>query len=288
MALKIIYDRAIVPIASYGSIIWGHRAELVVPALKINTAQAVCLRAVMGLYNSVPSESVSVLAKRPPLNLEILKLKSIGLIKKEGRTTLFGQEIVPQEYRYACVLKRHMEDLVMREWQLTWSASGKGRYCRELIPNVRMWCEQGDFPITRRCAIFLSSHAELGVHLHRVGKSDSPMCEACGVVDSPSHRITSCVNFRQVQTGLLAKAGLDGNNFTADELVLALGRWEYIIVDTQPAPLIMSEVSWSDEMTLLLIELYRQLRNKVGCLQIKNMKKLWKIIAEKNKCYFWM
>nr|CAI5858566.1 unnamed protein product [Callosobruchus analis] len=146
-----------------------------------------------------------------------------GLIKKEGRTTLFGQEIVPQEYRYACVLTRHMEDLVMREWQLTWSASGKGRYCRELIPNVRVWCEQGDFPITRRCAIFLSSHAELGVHLHRVGKSDSPMCEACGVVDSPSHRITSCVNFRQIQTGLLAKAGLDGNNFTADEIVLALG-----------------------------------------------------------------
>nr|CAI5845691.1 unnamed protein product [Callosobruchus analis] len=49
---------------------------------------------------------------------------------------------------------------------------------------------------------------------------------------------------------------------------------EYIIVDTQPTLLIVSEVSWSHETTLLLIDLYRQLRNKEGFLQIKNMKKL--------------
>nr|CAI5849745.1 unnamed protein product [Callosobruchus analis] len=48
------------------------------------------------------------------------------------------------------------------------------------------------------------------------------------------------------------------------------GVQEYIIVDTQPAPLIVSEISWSRETTLLLVDLYRPLRNK----------KLWEIIAE--------
>nr|CAI5836905.1 unnamed protein product [Callosobruchus analis] len=62
---------------------------------------------------------------------------------------------------------------------------------------------------------------------------------------------------------------------------------EYIIVESQPAPLIVFKVSWSHEMTLLLIDLYR-LRNKVGSLQIKNMKRLWEIIADKNECYIWM
>nr|CAI5826292.1 unnamed protein product [Callosobruchus analis] len=55
---------------------------------------------------------------------------------------------------------------------------------------------------------------------------------------------------------------------------LPLSKEYIIIVDTQPAALIVSEVSWSHETTLLLIDLYRQLRNKVGSLQIKNMKKL--------------
>nr|CAI5849633.1 unnamed protein product [Callosobruchus analis] len=39
-------------------------------------------------------------------------------------------------------------------------------------------------------------------------------------------------------------------------------------------------------MILLLIDLYRQLRNKVGSLQIKNMKKLWEIIAEEANATF--
>nr|CAI5851773.1 unnamed protein product [Callosobruchus analis] len=60
------------------------------------------------------------------------------------------------------------------------------------------------------------------------------------------------------------------------------GVQEDIIVGTQPPPLIVSIVSWSHETTLLLINLYRQLRNKVGSLQIENMKKLWEIIAEKD------
>nr|CAI5858792.1 unnamed protein product [Callosobruchus analis] len=63
-------------------------------------------------------------------------------------------------------------------------------------------------------------------------------------------------------------------------------RSTYIIVDTKSAPLIAPEVSWSHETTLLVIDSYRQLRNKVGSLQIKNMNKLWEVIAEKMNSTF--
>nr|CAI5825248.1 unnamed protein product [Callosobruchus analis] len=80
--------------------------------------------------------------------------------------------------------------------------------------------------------------------------------------------------------------GITQANFYAYLLITNKGVQEYIIVDTQPAPQIVSELSWSHYVTLLLINLYRQLRIKVGSLQIKNMKSLWEVVAEKTNATF--
>lgn len=56
---------------------------------------------------------------------------------------------------------------------------------------------------------------------------------------------------------------------------------EFLVLPSTSTNINQSESTcWSRNSTLLLIDAYKQLRNKVGTLEVKNMKRLWEIIAE--------
>ncbi|KAI4467729.1 myb/sant-like dna-binding domain [Holotrichia oblita] len=56
---------------------------------------------------------------------------------------------------------------------------------------------------------------------------------------------------------------------------------EFIILNTELQEKENSDyVMWSHKSSLLLIDLYKQHKSRVGTLEIRNMKKLWEIVSE--------
>ncbi|KAG5892877.1 hypothetical protein JTB14_032600 [Gonioctena quinquepunctata] len=93
----------------------------------------------------------------------------------------------------------------MRTWQIEWTNSPKGVWAREVIPQIQPWLNSHNVPLERTTACLLSSHANLGVHLHRVGKSVNNLCNVCEEVDSPSHRLMNFPNFIEQRRAALAE-----------------------------------------------------------------------------------
>lgn len=59
------------------------------------------------------------------------------------------------------------------------------------------------------------------------------------------------------------------------------GGEEIIVIETESTQTQHESFQWNRENTLLLIDIYKTLKNKVGTLQIRNLKALYKIIADK-------
>lgn len=186
-SLRVIYDRAIIPILSYALNIWGHRLSVMSFRIKLRSMQGTVLRCVLGAYATVPTETACVLAQRPPLHLALQGIKTIQELKKRGRANFLGTEIVAAEFTYWVAVKLHVSNLILGTWQQEWSNCTKGRCTFELIPDIQNWCEMVPTPLERKTVMLLSGHGEMGLHLRRIGKADTSHCEECQLPDTPKH-----------------------------------------------------------------------------------------------------
>lgn len=53
--------------------------------------------------------------------------------------------------------------------------------------------------LSRRTVQLITGHGEFGMHLYRIGKRESGLCELCQVEDDPIHRITTCSIFEDIR-----------------------------------------------------------------------------------------
>ncbi|KAG5870232.1 hypothetical protein JTB14_029106 [Gonioctena quinquepunctata] len=192
--LKTIYQRAILPILAYGVEVWGHRLSHVSVKAKLLNIQAFCLRPILGIYSSTPCETAWVLTGCPPLHLHLqYSLAACRNIKTGGRALLFGNGFSIANFRWV----------------------------RKVIPLIQSWLNAHNVSFERTSACLLSSHVNLGVHLHKVGKSLNNLCNICEEVDSSSHRLMSCPNFIEQRRAVLA--AMNRWPHTSAELIINLG-----------------------------------------------------------------
>lgn len=80
------------------------------------------------------------------------------------------------------------------EWQLKWETElqDKGTWTRRLIPDISKWTGRKHGLVDRFVCQFLSGHGEFNAHRHRMRQSASPLCDACGRVDSVEHAVFEC------------------------------------------------------------------------------------------------
>lgn len=194
-SLIIIYNGAVLPIASYGLTIWGHRLfhSKIIPVL--NNAQAACLRCILGAYSSTPSETLCVIGKILPLDLYLTQLLSIHRLKTNGEAFLIDHLIRIEEFRYWKDATSHIELALLEKWQLRWSNSSKGRLTYPLLPVISSWINSPTQIISRETMEIITSHGRMGCHEKRIGKREIDHCQACGVSDTPTHRIYDCRNY---------------------------------------------------------------------------------------------
>ncbi|KAG5870235.1 hypothetical protein JTB14_029109 [Gonioctena quinquepunctata] len=78
--------------------VWIEKAASHNNRRKLRNLQCACLRAVIGAYKTTPCETVCVIAKRPPLELEIRRRLAYSKLRRHGQTRLLGEEVRLQDY----------------------------------------------------------------------------------------------------------------------------------------------------------------------------------------------
>lgn len=206
-ALLTIYKCAVLPILSYGLPIWGHRLQHSRVVRKLREIQGLCLRCVLRAYRTVPVEALCILARTPPLHLELAKLHALMHIKSAGRATFLGTIVDIRDFRYMVEITRHIDHLLVIRWQQEWDLSTKGRHLFRMIPNVGEWLGAEERRIPPRLVEIFTGHGEFGIHLLRIGKSPDGLCQQCQVIDDPLHRLLHCSRFDDIRANITTQLG---------------------------------------------------------------------------------
>lgn len=77
-------------------------------------------------------------------------------------------------------------------WESLWQETPNGAWTRRLIPRVRPWVERGHGEVDHWLTQFLTGHGAFESYLHRFGRRQSPICTACGAIDTAEHAAFEC------------------------------------------------------------------------------------------------
>lgn len=205
-SMRIIYERAVVPICTYGCEIWGHVMSVKYKAKLILSGQRLCAIAIAGVYRSVSLDASLVLAGTLPIDKVIQMRRMRSLVRKGAVMKYKNREF--SENTSLRDFVRQMEEMEYERWQIEWNNSSKGRTTYEWIKNIAKWIETWSEwwrRMSKGITEILTGHGEYGYHLHKIGKRQTPLC-ICGSTDNPVHRIRTCPLYDEEREEIL-----DGN-----------------------------------------------------------------------------
>lgn len=205
--LREIYHRAILPQVEYAIAVWAHRLQHSHVRRKLAAIQGLCLRTVLSVYATVPTDSVCILAREPPLFLLLDERQAFACLKRRGTCLYLGRQYRLEDFAGRAEAYRAMKEATLDRWQELWTDSEKGRSLYLIIPEIRAWLDV-EVRLDRHTAQFLTGHFECALHLHRIGKADSPNCDTCHVIDDQTHRILACRKYERARNA--GRAALSG------------------------------------------------------------------------------
>lgn len=203
-SMKIIYERAVVPLCTYACEVWGHVMNLNHKKRLVLSGQRLCAIAIAGVYRTVSLDASLVLAACMPIDKVISIARMRSLVKKGAR-----MEYRNEVYEDGRSLKEFVEgirDMEMRNWQSEWENSTKGRTTYEWIKNIEEWLAVWSEvwgKMSRGLTEIMTGHGEYGYHLHKIGKRPSSLCIRCGLVDTSVHRVRECCLYERERNDLL-------------------------------------------------------------------------------------
>lgn len=164
----VLYKSVYIPRITYGVSTWYSSTNTRIKA-KLESAQRRALLAVTGAYKTISTRALQVIAGAPPIHL-IIEMKiniESGMSKQEA------------------------EEFCLREWQLIWENTDKGRWTYSFMPDVRVRMLTPlsfDHYVTQ----IISSHGDFNGKLASFKLAEDPTC-LCGYPDeSAQHVLKDC------------------------------------------------------------------------------------------------
>lgn len=137
-----------------------------------------------------------------PLDLEIQIKTCIGEIKRGKNAQFIDEQINPNTFDTPAHCKLYLKLKAIGIWQERWESTTKGRITFNFFPDVANRMDGPPLKLTHHKTQILTGHGNFGVHLHRIGKQDEPLCPICDEIDDPIHRILECPKFENARTRL--------------------------------------------------------------------------------------
>ncbi|CAB0043167.1 unnamed protein product [Trichogramma brassicae] len=165
-----LYAHVVDSVLLYGAPIWSSAAET---QAYIRQAESIhrraCLRVISGRPH-ISHDATYVLASIPPLAL---------LADERARIHKRRRQNAKEEERIE----------TLREWQVQWDRSGRGRWTHRLIPKLKVWVERGHGEVDYYLTQLLSGHGFFKQHSQRYDNTQSAQCPACPrVIEDVEHR----------------------------------------------------------------------------------------------------
>lgn len=104
----------------------------------------------------------------------------------------------------------------LKVWQEEWDKSVKGRWTYRLIPQIKKWIQRTHGEVDYFLTQFLSGHGGFNEYLHRMKKTDSPLCPTCRQTETPEHVLFKCIRLDEERKTMFTHISPDTN---ADNLI---------------------------------------------------------------------
>ncbi|CAB0030936.1 unnamed protein product, partial [Trichogramma brassicae] len=179
-----LYAHVVDSVLLYGAPIWSSAAET---QAYIRQAESIhrraCLRVISGRPH-ISHDATYVLASIPPLAL---------LADERARIHKRRRQNAKEEERIE----------TLREWQVQWDRSGRGRWTHRLIPKLKVWVERGHGEVDYYLTQLLSGHGFFKQHSQRYDNTQSAQCPACPrVIEDVEHVFFCCPRFSEARERL--------------------------------------------------------------------------------------
>ncbi|CAB0042269.1 unnamed protein product [Trichogramma brassicae] len=179
-----LYAHVVDSVLLYGAPIWSSAAET---QAYIRQAESIhrraCLRVISGRPH-ISHDATYVLASIPPLAL---------LADERARIHKRRRQNAKEEERIE----------TLREWQVQWDRSGKGRWTHRLIPKLKVWVERRHGEVDYYLTQLLSGHGFFKQHSQRYDNTQSAQCPACPrVIEDVEHVFFCCPRFNEARERL--------------------------------------------------------------------------------------
>lgn len=195
-------------VITYAIAIWGHTLERQASLRKVGPVYRRSALRVASAFRTVSTDAVCVIAGMLPIRLIAEERRS--LYRQKG---LIGS--TPEESR--TVARRNS----MRQWQMQWDDSKKGRWTHRLIPQLNKWVNRSHGEVDYYLTQMLSGHGCFRSYLRRFKHDDSAECPKCpGVDEDAEHVIFVCPRFREQRNELEETFGVKPTPETLVELMM--------------------------------------------------------------------
>jgi len=178
-AATVIYRSVFLPRLSYLVCVWGEAINTAKARKKLGSAQRKPLLAICNAYRTVSTDALQVIAGALPLDLEL----KYCIQRKRCKEKVINEEVFRQEL-----------ELILEEWQKSWSCSEKGRWTCEFFPDVRERIGRR-LPLDHYVTQLLSGHGDFRCKLHGFKLCDTPLCLSCGKNETARHVIFECPDY---------------------------------------------------------------------------------------------
>lgn len=186
--LLILYKGGLRPIMTYGCAIWGEKILKQKFEKKLRQIERKCLLQLIGCYNTVPTESLNILAGIMPIDLYVSKLRARHILKEAGEMILNEKKIIGNNK----VNRQKITQELIKGWQIRWDKAKVGRTTYSYIPDVQTVKRKKWFRPGKGILEFITHHGNFRTYLQRIGREKNIECECGKGKDTPDHLMWDC------------------------------------------------------------------------------------------------
>jgi retron-type reverse transcriptase len=216
-------------ILRYGCAFWVEALEKSRNLEIMNRVHRLAVLRVASAYRTVSYDAACVVTGLIPIKMLLMEDKRCWLEKQVNGDPKRAQH------------REHSISL----WQEHWDNSTKGRWTHKVIPQVKPWLERPHGEVDYFITQFLTGHGGFKTYLHKIRKTDSPLCDTCKTLEeTPEHVLFVCSRFQNERH----------NTFIANRHISAVSLTEYMCESKE----IWERVAKYMKYTLTTLEVERQ------------------------------
>ena len=206
-SLRTVYKGVFVPIITYAAAAWFDKTNKP-QKIKLIMAQRYALMKISGAYRTTSAESLTTIYGTLPIDLECERAAACYKVRKGIEAKIYDLTILPRDQNldndnigkkyFEKEAKRRIWKEVVRQWQIRWTESDKGRTTYKYLPDIEERLKMYWFKPDKWMIQVLSGHGTFNTFRKKCKFREDDLC-ICGIQDDNEHAIKICGRFYYIR-----------------------------------------------------------------------------------------